>query len=100
MVFDKVHDTQEVFRTILHCMSRPGTIQHIDDRRNRMEQLENCNTALFLSAMTLLDAEVSFHIIGEASKRIGSCLPPTHYQKWLPCMRQIIYSSYKMLNHK
>ena len=60
MAFDIVHDTQEVFRTILHCMSRPGTIQNIDNRGNRVEQLENCNKATVLSAMTLLDAEVSF----------------------------------------
>lgn len=71
MVFDKVHDTQEVFRTILHCMSRPGTIQNIEGRGNCGEQLEDCNDALFLTAMTLLDAEVSFYIIGENAKRIG-----------------------------
>ena len=31
MVIDVVHDTQEVFRTILHCMSRPGTIKNIEE---------------------------------------------------------------------
>ncbi|MEK5036997.1 phosphonate C-P lyase system protein PhnH [Sporosarcina sp. FSL K6-3457] len=64
MVIDVVHNTQEVFRTILHCMSRPGTIKNIDGIGSRMEQLEKCHHATFLSVMTLLDAEVSFHIIG------------------------------------
>ena len=65
MVIDLVHDTQEVFRTILHCMSRPGTIKNIDGIGKRMEQLEKCYQATFLTAMTVLDAEVNFHIIGK-----------------------------------
>lgn len=71
MLFDKVHDTQEVFRTILHCMSRPGTIQNIARKGNEAQALEHCDYALFLSAMTLLDAEVGFHIIGNHSERIS-----------------------------
>ncbi|KAB2329388.1 phosphonate C-P lyase system protein PhnH [Cytobacillus depressus] len=74
MVIDVVHDTQEVFRTFLHCMSRPGTIKNIDDIGNQMEQLGNCRHATFLGAMTLLDAEVRFHIIGENAAEIEEVL--------------------------
>ena len=69
-MIDVVHDTQEFFRTILHCMSRPGTIKNIDGIGNQLQQLENCRYATFLSAMTILDAEVSFHVIGENAAEI------------------------------
>lgn len=65
MAIDVVHDTQEVFRTILHCMSRPGTIKSIGEVSERLGQKEFCQNSTFLSAMTLLDAEVRFHIVGE-----------------------------------
>ncbi|WP_342514328.1 phosphonate C-P lyase system protein PhnH [Sporosarcina sp. FSL K6-1522] len=65
MIIDVVHDTQAIFRTILHCMSRPGTIESIADIGNQAESQGLCYDSTLLSAMTLLDAEVSFHIIGE-----------------------------------
>lgn len=64
MAIDAVHDTQEVFRTILHCMSRPGTIKSIAEIGEREEWQKFCSHSIFLSAMTLLDAEVSFHVVG------------------------------------
>ena len=71
MAIDVVHDTQEVFRTILHCMSRPGTIKNIDEVREQVEHWKNFAAyATFLSAMTLLDAEVRFHVIGENAASI------------------------------
>lgn len=65
MAIDVVHDTQEVFREILHCMSRPGTIKSIAEVSERLERKTFCQNATFLSAMTLLDAEVGFHVVGE-----------------------------------
>jgi alpha-D-ribose 1-methylphosphonate 5-triphosphate synthase subunit PhnH len=65
MAIDLVHDTQEVFRTILHCMSRPGTIKSIVEVSERLGRKEFCHNSTFLSAMTLLDAEVRFHVVGE-----------------------------------
>ena len=70
MAIDIVHDTQEVFRTILHCMSRPGTIKSIVEVSEQEEQREFCPNSIFLSAMTLLNAEVRFHVIGENAASI------------------------------
>lgn len=64
MAIDVVHDTQEVFRTILHCMSRPGTIKSIAEVSERLERKTFCQSSTLLNAITLLDAEVSFHVIG------------------------------------
>ncbi|MFJ7933967.1 phosphonate C-P lyase system protein PhnH [Sporosarcina sp. NPDC096371] len=74
MVIDVVHDTQEVFRTILHCMSRPGTIKNIGEIGEQHGQQEACRDSTFLSAMTLLDAEVSFHVVGENTAPIEAYL--------------------------
>lgn len=70
MAIDVVHDTQEVFRTILHCMSRPGTIKSIGEGGEQEEHRGFCSKSILLSAVTLLDAEVRFHVIGENAASI------------------------------
>ena len=63
MVFDMVHKTQETYRKILSCMSRPGTISTLlGDQQNPMP----CHDATFLTIVTLLDAEVSFHVVSDS----------------------------------
>ncbi len=74
MVIDVIHDTQEVFRTILHCMSRPGTIESIDKVGKQLEHQVFCHYSTLLSAMTLLDAEVSFHVVGENAAQVEEFL--------------------------
>ena len=81
MAIDLVHDTQEVFREILHCMSRPGTIKNIEEIGRPIEQLEYCQHSIFVTAITLLDAEVSFHIVGENAGAIGEHLSSFTFSK-------------------
>lgn len=71
MVIDLVHDTQEIFRTMLHCMSRPGTIENIEEIGSPTGQHEYCGHSIFVNAITLLDAEVLFHVVGENAESIG-----------------------------
>lgn len=63
MAIDQVHDLQQVYRKILHSMSRPGTISSLSDITEHMDFNLPCNDAAILSAMTFLDAEVTFHIL-------------------------------------
>ncbi|PIC86956.1 phosphonate C-P lyase system protein PhnH [Sporosarcina sp. P20a] len=63
MAIDQVHDLQYVYRKLLHSMSRPGTISSITEPVKRMDYSIPCSEALLLTAMTLLDGEVTFHII-------------------------------------
>jgi alpha-D-ribose 1-methylphosphonate 5-triphosphate synthase subunit PhnH len=70
MAIDVVHDTQEVFRAILHCMSRPGTIKNIVEISKKMEQQGICQNSTFIIARTLLDAEVRFHVVGKKTESI------------------------------
>jgi alpha-D-ribose 1-methylphosphonate 5-triphosphate synthase subunit PhnH len=66
MAIDQVHDLQQVFRKILHSMSRPGTISSIEAAAEQADYNLPCYDATLLCAMTLLDAEVSFHILSES----------------------------------
>lgn len=81
MAIDLVHDTQEVFRTILYCMSRPGTIKNIEEIGRPIGQHEYCQHSIFVTAITLLDAEVHFHIVGENADAIGELLSSFTFSK-------------------
>lgn len=81
MTIDLVHDTQEVFRTILHCMSRPGTIKNIEEIGRPIGQHEYCQHSIFVTAITLLDAEVRFHVVGENADAIEEHLSSFTFSK-------------------
>jgi len=68
MAIDLVHDLQQVYRKVLHSMSRPGTISSLSDIVERVDMNLPCYDATVLSAMTFLDAEVTFHILSEDKK--------------------------------
>ncbi|HLR68908.1 phosphonate C-P lyase system protein PhnH [Virgibacillus alimentarius] len=63
MLIDQVHDLQYVYRRLLHSLSRPGTISSIQKSAEKVDHSLPCFDATLLCAMTLLDAEVSFHIL-------------------------------------
>lgn len=65
MAIDQVHDLQDVYRKLLHSMSRPGTISSIQEVVVHADYKLPCYDATLVSAMTLLDAEVTFHILSE-----------------------------------
>ncbi|RDW15762.1 phosphonate C-P lyase system protein PhnH [Oceanobacillus arenosus] len=70
MAIDQVHDMQQVYRKLLQSMSRPGTISSIREIAERVEYKLPCYRATFLSVMTLLDAEVTFHILSEKNQEL------------------------------
>ncbi|MGJ9459138.1 phosphonate C-P lyase system protein PhnH [Oceanobacillus sp. CF4.6] len=65
MAIDQVHDMQQVFRQLLHSMSRPGTISSIKETMERVDYNLTCYDATLLCTLTLLDAEVTFHILSK-----------------------------------
>ncbi|ANU09564.1 phosphonate metabolism protein [Planococcus antarcticus DSM 14505] len=65
MAIDQIHDLQQVYRKLLNSMSRPGTISLIEQETERVDVDFGCANALMLSAMVLLDAEVTFHVLSE-----------------------------------
>lgn len=70
MTIDQVHDLQQVYRKILHSMSRPGTISSLTDIAERLDLNLPCYDATILSAMTFLDAETTFHILSEDQQEL------------------------------
>lgn len=70
MTFDQVHDLQQVYRLILHSMSRPGTISSLTDIAERVDMNLPCYDAAILSAMTFFDAETTFHILSEDQQEL------------------------------
>ena len=70
MAIDQVHDLQQVYRKILHSMSRPGTISSLSEVTKQIDFNIPCNDATILSAMTFLDAEVTFHILSKDQQKL------------------------------
>ncbi|SHN33444.1 phosphonate C-P lyase system protein PhnH [Gracilibacillus kekensis] len=68
MAIDQVHDLQQVYRNLLDCMARPATIRKVEQTTGLSEEQLPCNEALFLCALTVLDAEVSFCILAVDGK--------------------------------
>lgn len=70
MSIDFVHDIQKGFRTILHCMSRPGTIKSMRNLTGELPASSEGLPATFITALTLLDREASFALVGEHTKEL------------------------------
>lgn len=84
MLMDRVHDTQEIFRMILDCMAKPGTISELSSIVEPLSERVGCSPAMFSQAITLLDGEVSFHIIGENNARVESYFSSLTFSKEAP----------------
>ncbi|MDQ0429349.1 alpha-D-ribose 1-methylphosphonate 5-triphosphate synthase subunit PhnH [Planomicrobium stackebrandtii] len=65
MAIDQIHDLQQVYRKLLHSMSRPGTISSIEQETKQVDVDFGCADSFILSAMVLLDAEVTFHVLSK-----------------------------------
>ena len=63
MAIDQIHDLQQVYRKLLHSMSRPGTISDLEQEATQLDYELPCKKSTMLCAMALLDAEVTFHIL-------------------------------------
>ncbi|RCW51724.1 phosphonate C-P lyase system protein PhnH [Paenibacillus prosopidis] len=61
-VFDRIHDTQFIYRTLLEAMSRPGHVSSIAPACGKLELADPAHKIVTGLALTLLDGEVSFSI--------------------------------------
>ncbi len=81
MKFDLVHDTQGIFRTVVKCMSRPGTIAHIGAKSELLD-LETAMSRHMLSLLfVLLDREVTFAVLDEEGEKMTSLINQLTYAK-------------------
>ncbi|UJL45929.1 phosphonate C-P lyase system protein PhnH [Virgibacillus sp. NKC19-16] len=65
MAVEQIHEVQQVYRKIVHSMSRPGIISSLENVSADLDYHIPCFKATIHSAMTLLDAEVTFHLLTE-----------------------------------
>ncbi|WP_213421452.1 phosphonate C-P lyase system protein PhnH [Bhargavaea massiliensis] len=70
MQLDSVHDIQKVYRELLQCMARPGKIADIRESAAKADFVRECHPATFLVIQTVLDAEVTFHVLGDRTDAI------------------------------
>ncbi|WP_100486555.1 phosphonate C-P lyase system protein PhnH [Sporolactobacillus pectinivorans] len=61
--FDEVRDTQMTYRQLLDCMARPGKINSVSLSIQKVDANLPCSPRVFMMAATLLDREVTFHLI-------------------------------------
>ncbi|MFD2132003.1 phosphonate C-P lyase system protein PhnH [Pseudogracilibacillus auburnensis] len=72
MTLEQVHFTQHVYRKLLDSMSRPGDITTLTDGENRFIQSFNCYLSTSSLLLTLLDQDVTYHLISEDSINIST----------------------------
>ncbi|MFC4402251.1 phosphonate C-P lyase system protein PhnH [Gracilibacillus xinjiangensis] len=65
MQIDPIHDMQQVYRKLLQNMARPGSVASLQSITSRMDDAKGCCRTTWLIALTLLDAEVTFHVLGD-----------------------------------
>ncbi|MCL1950284.1 MAG: phosphonate C-P lyase system protein PhnH [Turicibacter sp.] len=84
MPFDKVHDTQQIYRKVLHAMSRPGEISNIfsevEGLTLQSAMLKPTVGFLYL----LLDREVGFHVVSRHADEVSQLIAQLTYSKETP----------------
>jgi len=67
--FDPVFDSQRVFRQVLGCMARPGKVDFL-----LSEELNPATDwAMMMVALSLLDEETTFAVLGKGKDRLERC---------------------------
>ncbi|CDQ20821.1 phosphonate C-P lyase system protein PhnH [Halobacillus karajensis] len=84
MAIEQVHDLQKVYRKLLHSMSRPGTISSLQEVGGHSENPLPYYEATLHSIVTLLDGEVSFHILTENHQDLHTKISEYTLAKWAP----------------
>ncbi len=81
MKIDMVHDIQTAYRKLLICMSRPGSIESIEEESEKLHiDIKFFNSTLVLMFM-LLDSEVSFKIVSQDKDEISKFVRQLTYSK-------------------
>lgn len=65
MDFDMVFDIQHAYRQVVHAFAYPGEIVSLKQEADKLEVPLNCSPATSVLLYMLLDADTSFHAVGE-----------------------------------
>ena len=67
--FDAVNHTQQIYRKLLDCMARPGKVNSIEPYLVQDDHESLFSKPLLSLAYTLVDREVSFHVISDLKEK-------------------------------
>jgi alpha-D-ribose 1-methylphosphonate 5-triphosphate synthase subunit PhnH len=67
--FDAVNNTQQIYRKLLDCMARPGKVNSIEPYLVQDDHESLFSKPLLSLAYTLVDREVSFHVISDLKEK-------------------------------
>jgi alpha-D-ribose 1-methylphosphonate 5-triphosphate synthase subunit PhnH len=79
--FDRVHSTQQVYRTILETLSRPGSIHQLSENIESIETPSSISKAAVAIAVTLLDGEVGFAVEMDGQELLTDTIRRLTYSK-------------------
>lgn len=68
-LFDAVNHTQQIYRKLLDCMARPGKVNSIEPYLVQEDHESLFSKPLLSLAYTLVDREVSFHVISDLKEK-------------------------------
>lgn len=81
MKLDVVHDLQSVYRKLIDATSRPGTVVNLEKEAGLLDGQMDCLPATILFAITLLDPEVTFKVIGKQEEAVSRMINHLTYSK-------------------
>jgi alpha-D-ribose 1-methylphosphonate 5-triphosphate synthase subunit PhnH len=81
MKLDLVHDIQTAYRKMIDSMSRPGLISDLREEAVKLDKSEGCFPATLLTAMMLLDTEVTFKVVSEREAEVARMFNQLTYAK-------------------
>ncbi|MDK2901565.1 MAG: alpha-D-ribose 1-methylphosphonate 5-triphosphate synthase subunit PhnH [Thermosediminibacterales bacterium] len=84
MKFDYVHDVQRAYRKLIDSISKPGTMVSLYEESRKLDSVANCNRSILVLMLMLLDAEVTFHILGGETQNISRYINQLTYSKVVP----------------
>lgn len=84
MSFHPVLDIQSTYRKMLQAMARPGTPFSIEEEVGKLSLPFPGGKSLLLSALLLLDTEVSFAVVSEEANAAQSRLHALTYARVVP----------------
>jgi alpha-D-ribose 1-methylphosphonate 5-triphosphate synthase subunit PhnH len=81
MKLDLVHDLQSVYRKLVEATSMPGTVVNLAKEAALLDVQKDCLSGTILFALTLLDPEVTFKVIGKQEEVVSRRINQLTYSK-------------------
>src|SRR5690554_4977521 len=79
--FDRVHDTQQIYRMLLEALSRPGSVNHLSLAFKSIDAPPHVSKVATAIAYTLLDGELGFTVQMTGQEQLAETIRRMTYSK-------------------